>query len=109
MFQFLFGGLPSRRVQPTNLLPTGVVITSNNHHRRLLPAQCFGPPTQAYSATNGAFVLIQSSLWGVPDGAPWTDNTIATRPLGVTMVVFGCPVLEDFQGRVLVCSPMPKG
>src|SRR5260370_3690215 len=52
MFQFLFSGLSSRRVQPTNLLPTGVVITSNKHHRRLLPTE-FASVLQpeAYSAT----------------------------------------------------------
>src|SRR2546426_11480539 len=47
MLQLLFPGLPSDRVQPTNLLPTGVIITSNNHHRRLLPTECFGPPTKS--------------------------------------------------------------
>src|SRR6266446_9286028 len=52
MLQFLFSGLSSRRVQPTNLLPTGVVITSNKHHRRLLPTE-FASVLQpeAYSAT----------------------------------------------------------
>src|SRR6266436_5735506 len=52
MFQFLFSGLSSRRVQPTNLLPTGVVITSNKHHRRLLPTEFTSVlQPEAYSAT----------------------------------------------------------
>src|SRR5258708_11107559 len=52
MFQCLFSGLVSRRVQATNLLPNGVVITSNKHHRRLLPTE-FASVLQpeAYSAT----------------------------------------------------------
>jgi len=24
-----------------------VIITSNNHHRRLLPTECFGPPNRS--------------------------------------------------------------
>src|SRR4029077_12679167 len=47
VLQLPFLGLPSDRVYPTNLLPTGVVITSNDHHRRLLPADRFGPPTRS--------------------------------------------------------------
>src|SRR5882672_2946477 len=47
MLQLLFLRLPSDCVHPRNLLPTGVVITSNKHHRRLLPAESFGPPTRS--------------------------------------------------------------
>src|SRR5260370_14947649 len=47
MLQLLFSGLSSGCVYPTNLLPTGVVITSNNHHRRLLPTNSFGPPNRS--------------------------------------------------------------
>src|SRR6266436_2592242 len=47
MLQLLFSGLSSGCVYPTNLLPTGVVITSNNHHRRLLPTDSFGPPNRS--------------------------------------------------------------
>src|SRR5207248_10269612 len=39
---------PRRRLQPTNLLPTRVIIASYNQHRRLLPTDSFGPPTEAY-------------------------------------------------------------
>jgi hypothetical protein len=70
---------PQRCVQPTNLLPTRVVITSNNHHRRLLPTERFGPPTRSIlgyerslrsypinpcgvgSRKGGAFVLLHPS------------------------------------------------
>src|SRR5258708_11061488 len=47
MLQLFFSRLARGRVQPTNLLPTGVVITSNKHHRRLLPTESFGPPTRS--------------------------------------------------------------
>src|SRR6185437_1114530 len=47
MLQLFLYALPSQRVQKTNLLPTGVVIASNNNHRRLLPTEGFGPPTQS--------------------------------------------------------------
>src|SRR5713226_9179642 len=73
MLQFLFSGLSSRRVQPTNLLPTGVVITSNKHHRRLLPTE-FASVLQpeAYSAT-------ERSLRSYPinpgaGGSPWAGR-----------------------------------
>src|SRR5260370_41811778 len=36
MYQFLLADLPGRFVKPRNLLPTGVKIASNKHHRRLL-------------------------------------------------------------------------
>src|SRR5260370_3265110 len=40
MYQFLLADLPGRFVKPRNLLPTGVKIASNKHHRRLLlPSQ----------------------------------------------------------------------
>jgi hypothetical protein len=40
-----------------------VKITSNKNHRRLLPFRVLGPPTTVeYPASNGAFVLIQSTL-----------------------------------------------
>src|SRR6266581_3582121 len=52
MLQLFLLGLPGNRVQPTNLLPTGVVITSNNHHRRLLPTESASVlQPEAYSAT----------------------------------------------------------
>src|SRR5580704_9031542 len=47
VLQLLFSRLSRDRVHPTNLLPTGMVITSNNHHRRLLPTVCFGPPNRS--------------------------------------------------------------
>src|SRR5580704_11766610 len=47
MLQLPFSRLSSDRVYPTNLLPTGVIITSYNHHRRLLPTECFGPPNRS--------------------------------------------------------------
>src|ERR1700682_6474983 len=47
MLQFSLFRLPSRRVQPTNLLPTRVVITSNNPHRRLLLTDSFGSPNRS--------------------------------------------------------------
>src|SRR5712692_2790538 len=72
MLQFLFSGLSSRRVQPTNLLPTGVVITSNKHHRRLLPTE-FASVLQpeAYSATERSLrsYPINSLGFGISKGA----------------------------------------
>src|SRR5260370_41631939 len=63
MLQLLFPGFPRRRVQPTNLLPTGVVITSNNHHRRLLSTELLRSSNQKHTRPPiGAFALIQSTL-----------------------------------------------
>src|SRR5437867_9544480 len=47
VLQLLLSRLTCNRVQPTNLLPTRVIITSNKHHRRLLPTESFGPPTRS--------------------------------------------------------------
>src|SRR6266850_8377726 len=63
MLQFLFSGLSRHRIQPTNLLPTGVVITSNNHHRRLLSTELLRSSNQKHTRPPvGAFALIQSIL-----------------------------------------------
>src|SRR5260370_34828261 len=87
MFQFLFSGLSSRRVQPTNLLPTGVVITSNKHHRRLLPTE-FASVLQpeAYSATERSlrsYPINSSALfaegWGCLSLASWSHEFVS-RP-----------------------------
>src|SRR5260370_1554416 len=92
MFQFLFSGLSSRRVQPTNLLPTGVVITSNKHHRRLLPTE-FASVLQpeAYSATERSLrsypinpLVLRFSKGAEFDFSPLTlrrPNSIAPEPL----------------------------
>src|SRR5438876_10580293 len=62
MLQLLFSGLSSRRVQPTNLLPTGMVITSNKHHRRLLSTELLRSSNQKHTwPPIGAFALIQST------------------------------------------------
>src|SRR6266446_429973 len=63
MLQLLFSRLSSDRVQPTNLLPTGVVITSNKHHRRLLSTEWLRSSNQKHTRPPiGAFALIQSIL-----------------------------------------------
>src|SRR6266446_7155932 len=63
MLQLLFSRLSSDRVQPTNLLPTGVVITSNKHHRRLLSTEWLRSSNQKHTRPPiGAFALIQSTL-----------------------------------------------
>src|SRR5216684_3490679 len=81
MLQFLFSGLSSRRVQPTNLLPTGVVITSNKHHRRLLPTE-FASVLQpeAYSAT-------ERSLRSYPIN----PSVLRVRSLILTLLFFASP------------------
>src|SRR5580704_5989341 len=49
MLQLPLARLTCQRIYPTNLLPAGVIITSNNNHRRLLPTDSFGSPqTEAY-------------------------------------------------------------
>src|ERR1700674_1081292 len=61
MLQLLFSRLSSDRVQPTNLLPTGVVITSNKDHRRLLSTELLRSSNQKHTRPPiGAFALIQS-------------------------------------------------
>src|SRR6266404_4207206 len=64
MLQLPLARLSRRRVQPTNLLPTGVIITSNNHHRRLLPTDSFGPPNRSIPAmrTEPSLLCNQSFL-----------------------------------------------
>src|SRR5208283_552130 len=47
MLQLPFSRLSCCCVQPTNLLPTGVKITSNEDHRRLLPTDSFGSPNRS--------------------------------------------------------------
>jgi hypothetical protein len=47
MIQLLLLGFSRNCVYPTNLLPTGVKITSNNYHRRLLPTDSFGSPNRS--------------------------------------------------------------
>ena len=64
MLQLLFSRLSRACLQPTNLLPAGMIIASYNQHRRLLPTDSFGPPTRSIPATIGAFVLIQSTRLG---------------------------------------------
>src|SRR6266849_914197 len=62
MLQLLFSRLSSDRVQPTNLLPTGVVITSNKDHRRLLSTELLRSSNQKHTRPPiGAFALIQSN------------------------------------------------
>src|SRR6266404_5653860 len=65
MLQLPLARLSRRRVQPTNLLPTGVIITSNNHHRRLLPTDSFGPPNRSIPAmrTEPSLLCNQSSVY----------------------------------------------
>src|SRR5258708_30571486 len=72
MLQLLFSGLSSGCVYPTNLLPTGVVITSNNHHRRLLPTDSFGPPNRRIPVmrTEPSFLSNQYC----PTGPRWTPQ-----------------------------------
>src|SRR5690349_13485328 len=50
MLQLSLTRLSCLLLQPTNLLPTGVIITSYNQHRRLLPTDSFGPPNRSIPA-----------------------------------------------------------
>src|SRR5882672_3552407 len=65
MVQLYFSRLPRRRFHPTNLLPTRVVITSNDPHRRLLPADSFGPPNRSIPAqrTEASFLSNQPCVF----------------------------------------------
>src|SRR2546428_4803767 len=80
MLQLFFSRLARGRVQPTNLLPTGVVITSNKHHRRLLPTESFGPPTRSLLGyrTEPSFLSNQSNrgalFFLVPKVSPAIQN-----------------------------------
>src|SRR6266436_7082419 len=68
MLQLLFSGLSSGCVYPTNLLPTGVVITSNNHHRRLLPTDSFGPPNRSIPVMRTEPSFLSNQLLRVGQG-----------------------------------------
>src|SRR5258708_35408057 len=70
VLQLLLVRLPGLRVHPTNLLPTGVVINSNNIHRRLLPTDRFGPPTRSILGyrTEPSLLSNQPSGW---EGGSW--------------------------------------
>src|SRR5580704_1831376 len=73
MLQLPLARLTCQRIYPTNLLPAGVIITSNNNHRRLLPTDSFGSPqTEAY-------------------GCEWS-----LRPYRIKVPVFGTWVLWPF-------------
>src|SRR6266852_3035366 len=71
MYQFLLADLPGRFVKPRNLLPTGVKIASNKHHRRLLlPSQASwssnyrvpGIETEPSFLSNQSFDVVER--WG---------------------------------------------
>src|SRR5271156_1245219 len=49
MIELLFFRLPSNCVHPTNLLPTGVIITSNYLHRRLLSTEVLRSSNQKHT------------------------------------------------------------
>src|SRR5713101_1803078 len=65
VFQLFLLRLPRGCLHPTNLLPTGVVITSNNHHRRLLPTECFGPPTKSILGSRMEPSLLSNQAFGL--------------------------------------------
>src|SRR5207248_8904062 len=70
MLKFLFSRLPRRRLQPTNLLPTRVIIASYNQHRRLLPTDSFGPPNRSIPVTRTEPSLLSNQLFFIE----WTAS-----------------------------------
>src|SRR3984885_16216885 len=66
MLQLLLALLSRHRVQPTNLLPTGMVIASYNHHRRLLPTESFGSPNRSILGYRTEPSLLSNQL-GLPN------------------------------------------
>src|SRR5438094_7759309 len=91
LYQLPLPGLSRIRIQPTHLLPTGMKITSYNHHvRRLLSAQQFCFLTKSILSSNRAFALIQSIL------APLFLERVRSRVLMQRRVSFSSPVpLKD--------------
>src|SRR6185437_14039973 len=93
MLQLLLYALPSQRVQKTNLLPTGMVIASNNNHRRLLPTECFGPPTQSILGyrTEPSFLSNQCSSCergALPFGVRRLDAALLATRAGSRRLLF---------------------
>src|SRR5216684_2989213 len=81
VFQLFLLRFPCGCFHPTNLLPTGVIITSNKHHRRLLPTE-FASVLQpeAYSAT-------ERSLRSYPIN----PAVLRVRSLILTLLFFASP------------------
>src|SRR6266849_3986517 len=72
VFQLFLLRFPCGCFHPTNLLPTGVIITSNKHHRRLLPTECFGPPTKSILGSRmEPSLLSNQSLWFLQGWGFW--------------------------------------
>jgi hypothetical protein len=75
MRHLLLAGFPGLHVQPRNLLPAGVKITSYNHHHKApsfflsfflsFPVLLGPQPQEEVLSLNGAFALIQSTFCGV--------------------------------------------
>src|SRR3989442_7732819 len=99
MLQLFLLRLPGNRVQPTNLLPTGVVITSNNHHRRLLPTE-FASVLQpeAYSAT-------ERSLRSYPINPRSPKTLLRAHPFGFC-AYFAPPMVLRGKGGAAFRKPL---
>src|SRR5260370_26140614 len=98
MYQFLLADLPGRFVKPRNLLPTGVKIASNKHHRRLLlPSQASwssnyrvpGIETEPSLLSNQPFAICFVRVVCVPDGP--AGQRVGTSLLAATSPPFPYP------------------
>src|SRR5258708_33308193 len=62
MHQLFIPGLSRGPIEPTNLLPTGVIITSNKNHKAPSVPRVSVLNQKLTRSANGAFSLIQSTL-----------------------------------------------
>src|SRR5713101_497317 len=62
MHQLFIPGFSGGPIKPTNLLPTGVIVTSNKNHKAPSVPRVSVLSQKLTRSVNGAFALIQSTL-----------------------------------------------
>src|SRR6266478_2004046 len=65
MYQLFIPGLSRGLIEPTNLLPRGVIITSNKNHKAPSVPRVSVLNQKLTRSANGAFALIQSTFSGL--------------------------------------------